>query len=672
MLLLGWLVWGAAVHAGDPVLDFVYPAGGCSGSEFEIEVGGSALPAVSQAVISGEGVKATFLGPVRTVTYTKKRRPVQVDVPNRFRFRVMVDKGAAPGIRALRVGAAYRLSEPVSFEISALPEMSEPVTNRFSGGGAAVAALPACLNGRLHGAGADRYRFQALKGMTLVAFTESRVLPCGGFRPVLTFTDAAGKPCGDVTVYDAGAAPAVVFEVPQDGAYALEVKAAASEGCGDACVYRVKFGELPLVTGFAPPGAQEGESLNVMLRGHNLAQKRVRLFTGGKNGALCLEALTEGALVRPGLRFDLSEEADASEQEPNDSPESAQPVEVPCVVNGALEQAGGRDVFRFNGTAGDVVWVDAHAAALGSPLKPVVTVRNSRGETVARGAYDTNGTAAAALQVRDPSVPVRLDETGAYQVEVADAEGRSGEAFVYRLRVGPPRPDYQVWMTPASLNIPADGSALVTVFLQRMHGFEGEVRVALEYPPLSIACEGGVIPAGETSCRMTVSTDGVRFPHTVFGLSLTASAETGEGRRVKRRVVPVRFAEGNGRVEARTFEELSAKANSGLPALRLFLPPGKPVAVSGKEPVRLTVLSAELAAQFGRGYVPVVVWPPAGFSVQGVQRTNKQERAFVLLNVDAGVVRAGQKGRLILGCYRQDDTNNTLVAVTQSVPFVVK
>ncbi len=645
MLLMGWLVW--------------------------IEVGGASLPAVRQAVISGEGVKATFLGPTRTVMRTKKGHPAQVDVPNRFRFRVIIDKGAAPGIRALRVGSAYRLSEPVSFEISALPEVGEAVTNRVSGGGAEVAALPACLNGRLHGAGADRYRFQAVKGMTLVAFTESRVLPCGGFRPVLTFTDAAGKPCGDVTVYNAEAAPAVVFEVPQDGVYALEVKA-VRDRCGDACVYRVKLGELPLVTGFAPSGAQEGERLNVLLRGHNLAQKRVRLFTGGKNGELCLKALTEGALVLPGLRFNLSEEAGVPEQEPNDSPERAQPVEVPCVVNGVLEQAGGRDVFRFNGTAGDVVWVDAHAAALGSPLKPVVTVRNSRGEAVARAAYDTDDTAAAALQGRDPSVPVRLAETGAYEVEVTDAEGRSGEAFVYRLRVGPPRPGFQVWMTPASLNIPADGSALVTVFLQRLHGFEGEVRVALEYPPLSIACEGGVIPAGETSCRMTVSTDGMRFPHTVFDLSLIASAETGEGRRVKRGVVPVRFTKGNGCVEARTFAELSAKANFGLPALRLLLPSGKPVEVSGKDPVRLTVLSAALAAQFGRELVPVVVWPPEGFSVQGVQRTNKQERAFVLLNVDAGVVRAGQKGRLILGCCRQGDTNNALVAVTQSVPFVVR
>ncbi len=669
-VLFFWGVIGAGFClAAEPALEFVYPAGGRAGSEFEIEAGGAGVQAAIQAVVSGEGVKATLLGPVRTVTYNRKGRPIPGTMPDRYRFKVVVAKEAAPGVRSLRVGTANGLSEPVCFEISALPELSEPVTNRAAGGAVAVAELPVCLNGRLHGAGRDRYRFQATAGMKLVAFTEAQVLPGGGFRPVLTFTDAAGKPCEGVTAYGAEA-PVLVFDVPQDGAYALEVGNAAQAG-GDACVYRVKLGELPLVTGFSPPGAQAGESLNVQLEGCNLAQKRVRLFTGGKNGALCLEALAGEALVRPGLRFDLSEEPEVSEQEPNDASGNAQPVEAPCVVSGVLEQAGARDVFRFSGAAGETVWVDASAAALGSPLRPVLTVRNRRGETVARGVYDTAGTEEAALQARDPSVPVKLAEEGPYEVEVADADGRAGEAFFYRLRVGPPRPDFRVWMTPSSLNIPPDGSTLVTIHLQRLHGFDGDVRVALDFPPLSIACEGGVIPAGATSCLMTVSTDGVRFPRTVFGLSLTASAEIG-GQQVKRTAVPVRFFRRNGRAEAQSFDELSAKAAPNLPALRLLVPPGRPVPVSGKEPVRLTVLSATLAAQFGGEYVPVVVWPPEGFSVQGVQRTNRQERAAVLLKTDTERLPAGQKGQLILGCYRQSDTNKTVLAVTQSVPFTVK
>lgn len=664
------LSWACGAWASDPVLDFAYPAGGRPGSEFEIEVGGRSLQEVTQTVVSGEGVKATFVGPVRTVTYSKKGKAIVTPVPNLFRFKVVVEKEAAPGLRSLRVGTAYRLSEPVGFEIADLPVLCESVTNRAAKGEAQIAALPVCLDGRIHGPAGDRYRFEAKKGMTVVALAESRVRPFGGFCPALAFEDAAGKACEGVVLQANDETPAAVFEVPQDGVYALTVKA-AGKAVGDACVYRVKLGELPLITGFSPPGAKEGESLNVKLSGYNLAQKRVRLFTGGKDGALCLETLSAGAFVLPGLRFDLAGEPDVAENEPNDAAASAQPVEVPGAVNGRLDAAGGRDLYRFSGAAGSVVCVEVRAAALGSALKAAVTVRNAKGETLAAAAFNTNATLRAAVQARDPSVILTLADAGPYEVEVADLEGRAGEAFFYRLRVGPPEPDFLAWMTPASLCIPADGSALVTVYLQRLHGFNGEVRVALDFPPLSIACEGGVIPAGADSCLMTVSTDGVRYPRTVFGLSLTASAEIG-GRLVKRTAVPVRFESLAGRTEARPFAELSAKAAPGLRALRLDVPPKAPVAVTSAAPLRLTVLSPNLATHLGGLYEPTVVWPPRGFTVQGVQATNKQERAAVLLKVNPKALPPGASGQLILGCVQKGDLEKKVMAVTQSVPFVIK
>jgi hypothetical protein len=254
--------------------------------------------------------------------------------------------------------------------------------------------------------------------------------------------------------------------------------------------------------------------------------------------------------------------------------------------------------------------------------------------------------------------------------------------------VGPPQPDYRLWMTPASLNIPSDGSGLVTLHLERLHGFDGEVRVGLDYPPLSIACEGGVIPAGETSVKMTVSTEGVRFPRTVFGLSLTGVAQIG-GQEVRRTAVPVVLRNGaDGLLARNEYGELSAKVGYGVRALRVD-PLGKggvpvdpripmpvafkaPVEVSGKEPVRLTVLSATMATHLGGLYVPAVVWPQRGFTVTGVQPTNKQERAGVLLKADASAMKPGQTGFFILGCYTKGDTNKTVTAITQSVPYVVK
>jgi hypothetical protein len=654
--------------AADPELGYVFPAGGRPGSEFVIEVGGPALQQLVHAVVSGTGVKAALLGPSTTLAYTKRGKPYPAVSPNRYRFKVVVEKDAAPGVRSLRVATAYRLSEPVRFEIGTLAEVSEALTNSAASAQVSVRELPVCLNGRVSGTGADRYRFQATKGATLVAFTEAQVLPRGAFRPALAFTDEAGKPCEGVTAYDGDTAPVLVFEVPQDGAYGLEVTSATGVG-GDACVYRVKLGELPLVTGFSPMGAKEGESLNVRLAGCNLQQQRVRLFTGGKNSALCLEALTASSLVLPALRFDLGEESDV--EEPDDAAAGAQALVCPRVVNGVLEQPGGRDVFRFSGTSGEVVYVDVRAQALGSPLQPLVTVRNRQGATVARGAFNTNDTAQAAMQGRDPSVRVALAETGEFEVEIADLLGRGSDALRYRLRVGPPQPDFRLWMTPASLNIPADGSALATLYLQRLHGFDGEVRVALDYPPLSIACEGGVFATNATYCKMTVSTDGVRFPHTVFGLSLTGAATLG-GRSVKRTAVPLDFYRSSGRIEVQTARELSAKAAASLRALRVELAGKAVLTVPQQAPVRVPLYSPTIAQEVGKLYTPVVVWPPNGFVIDSVQHSNKADYVYMLLKADGAEMRTGSSGRLILGCVRTGDTNKTPVAVTQSVPYVVK
>ena len=538
-MVIGW----GTVLAAEPCLEYVYPAGVCADSACEVEIGGTHLGNVTQAVISGEGVKAFFLGPVRTVTRNQKGREVPVVLPDRYRFRVVADPEAAPGIRALRVATAHHLSEPVRFEVGTMSESSEPATLRTETGEVVLSNLPACLNGRCHGRGADVYRFRAAPGSAVVAFVESRTVSANGFVPALTFTDAAGKPCANMKAYDGEDAPVLVLEVREEGEYRLLVAAGSDAEGGDGCVYRIKLGALPLVTGLTPDRAREGESLNVRLAGHNLARSRLRLFTGGKDSARCLATLTEGALALPSLRFDLANEAQA--------------------------------------------------------------------------------------------------------------------------------PGFEATLTPASLNIPPDGSALVRVEVRRRNGFEGAVRVELDFPPLSIASQGGLIPAGESFCLMTVSTDGARYPRTVFSLPLTATAEI-NGQPVKRPVVPVRQREGNTAARPQSFDESAARVNPTLYALHLNVAPRKPLSLSTGKPMELMMISSTLAVRLGNGCKTVVVWPERGITVQDVQRTNRQERARVMLRTDPSVLQAGASGYLILGCVEKKAPKGPVMAVTQSVPFTVK
>ncbi|MDD2454732.1 MAG: hypothetical protein PHE10_00200 [Kiritimatiellae bacterium] len=287
MLIREWGIAGLLMLAGistgnaaEYSLRAVYPAGGRVGSEIEIEVCGNKLDGPYQAVVSGSGVKATFIGKKLVKKTDKKGRPVTVPVPGSFRFRVVIEKDAQPGVRMFRLAYARELSEPLGFDVADLPELRAASKKGAAVERCRVSDMPLYLNGRVRAAEGDRYAFTAAKGAVLVAKAVAGVLPFNGFVPALTFCDANGKPCGEVKRYGVADAPVSVFEVPQDGEYELRITAAEGDP-GAASVYRVKMGELPLITSFDPVSAIKGESLNVRLSGHNLPRQRVRLFTGG-------------------------------------------------------------------------------------------------------------------------------------------------------------------------------------------------------------------------------------------------------------------------------------------------------------------------------------------------------------------------------------------------------
>ena len=533
------IAWGCIVYASTASESFVYPAGMCVDSVCVVEVGGVGLAQVNQAVISGEGVSTVFLGPSKGVISHTKETPVTGVLPDRYRFKVTADKHAELGLRYLRLVSTEGLGEPIRFQLATLPESSEEIGNRAKKGGGEVTSLPCYLNGRIHEKGEDTYGFHAAKGEVLVAFSESQVMLAPRFKPQLVFTDKNGNPFERGHTYGLETAPVRIFEAPQEDDYFLRI---ASETGGDACVYRLVLGTVPLVTSFTPVTAIEGRSLNVRLNGYNLPQEQVRLFTGGKNSALCLAALIDQAWALPELRFELSGEAKA--------------------------------------------------------------------------------------------------------------------------------PGFTATLTPASLNIPVDGSALVRVEVQRYNGFSNEVHVAVSLPPLSIASQGGLIPAHTNACLMTVSTEGVRYPRNVFELSLIAVGMI-EGRPVERLVTPVRYEDGSQGSHVISLGSVAAKVTPRLDAMSLKVPKKKPVTLLSKKPVFLNLLSERLVPRLKHACDLIVVSPERGVSVTHVPVKNGGDWVTVKLSVDPSVLKTGESGQLILGCVEREDASRKLLAVTQCVPFSV-
>ena len=114
-----------------------------------------------------------------------------------------------------------------------------------------------------------------------------------------------------------------------------------------------------------------------------------------------------------------------AEKEPNNSFETAQPVQIGQTVEGVVNPASDVDVFRFEGKQGQQVVLEVFAARHGSPLDSFLTLYDADGRTLA-GNDDIDGAA-------DSRVEATLPKAGSYYVGVADANDAGGPFAAYRL-----------------------------------------------------------------------------------------------------------------------------------------------------------------------------------------------------------------------------------------------
>lgn len=115
-------------------------------------------------------------------------------------------------------------------------------------------------------------------------------------------------------------------------------------------------------------------------------------------------------------------------QEANHNPDQSQRVELPATLVGSLSSAGDVDTFQFQGQAGQEVVFQPIAASLGSPLQSVLTLRDAKGEVLARaGEFSRNPEAV---------LTARLPAEGLYSIAISDLEKRGGWNYFYRLKAG--------------------------------------------------------------------------------------------------------------------------------------------------------------------------------------------------------------------------------------------
>jgi hypothetical protein len=433
------------------------------------------------------------------------------------RISIKVAANAAPGMRELRLAGPQGLSNPLRFEIGTLKETVElePNEPQPDGDGMAAVPVPCTFNGQIQAGDVDVLKFQAKRGRTLVVKGHARsLIPYladavpGWFQMVVSVRDSKGREVayGDDFRFDPD--PVLMFKVPEDGEYALEIRDSIFRGREDF-VYRVSVGELPFVTARDPLGGREGEPLELALLGWNLPANRLAADTGA-GAPVRFTRVSSKLTTSNEVSYAVDVHPGVQESEPNGDASQANPLSYPCVVNGRIDKPGDVDVFRIEGRAGMTVVVDVQARRLGSPLDSVVHVADEAGRIL--GWNDDSMEKDGHLHLgegllthhADSRLVVRVVEDGPVMVRIADVQGRGGPEFGYRLRLVPPGPDFELKVTPSVINAAPGAHVPLQVHVVRGSGFDGEIHLALEGAPAGFSLSGARIPARANGARLTL------------------------------------------------------------------------------------------------------------------------------------------------------------------------
>jgi hypothetical protein len=299
-----------------------------------------------------------------------------------------------------------------------------------------LSTLPVSAWGTLATAGeTDHFEFGAKAGQTLVFDLAAKAVGSKA-DATLALADASGRVLASNNNFDATGDPFIAHSFAAAGRYTIKISDLQMAGSADH-FYRLTAGELPFVTAAFPISVPANAETFVELIGPNLpadpTARRVKVQAAAA-GEIALPIDGQRFRSRAGFKLLVSDLPAQLENEPNDQPAQATPVQVPASVGGRIHGrtapeaqhasitpgvplpiaaaredqrrvpqvpvtsplapavpttrggfiGGDADLFRFESKAGAVWSVETQAAQRGSPIDTKIEVLHPDGRPVER------------------------------------------------------------------------------------------------------------------------------------------------------------------------------------------------------------------------------------------------------------------------------------------------
>ncbi len=486
-LTLTALGLASLLYAGPPAITELRPRGAQSGRPFTLTLVGKGL-GQGPTVISTLPATFTLLGP-ETQAGDKNGM-----AENYASFLVEPTSEWRTGVYPIRIRAGNGLSNILLFSVGAFPEITEeesrpgstPNQNDSIEAAQPIPSTPVTLNGTLRGPERDVYRIQAKAGEKRVFEVDAR--RCGSaIDPVIRVLDGAGKLIArsdDGPLLNLDARVQVAF--PKDGFYYIEIHDARFSTQAQN-FYRLKSGSYEVVDDIFPLGGRRGETVQVSLSGHSVTAD----LTSAKSPLIFVGLPDSPSLPVP---FAVGEYPEITEP-------VAKTVKAPITINGRIAKPAEVDKYELEVAPGDELIVELQAREIGtSKLTGLITAYDEKGKRLESAGdgplpVDSFAVQATSRTLGDPSLRVRVpDGVHRLTITVEDLAQRGGPLFGYRLIAYPAPFNLKATIDTPYLNIPAGGTAVATVEVERQ-GYAGPIRIDAKGLPDGVSVAGGDIPA---------------------------------------------------------------------------------------------------------------------------------------------------------------------------------
>ncbi len=205
------------------------------------------------------------------------------------------------------------------------------------------------------------------------------------------------------------------------------------------------------------------------------------------------------------------------EKEPNDTPETAQPIVVPCEVTGRLDRKSDHDWFSFTAHKGDIFVIEVWSERLGAVTDLGLAVRDAAKKgnlaNLEDNAANLSPTRFPTSTTDPPPYRFVAPADGTFLVQVRGIEGRRtfGVHQFYHLRILREQPDFHLLVLPAEDGRPGanilhrGGGVRWQVFVEREGGWNGPVELEITRLPPGVLVHKQVIGAGAAQGSLVIS-----------------------------------------------------------------------------------------------------------------------------------------------------------------------